>query len=364
MAIFLFKSKPVKPSGVNSQSLNSSNSLKMSDSIEYNSCKAFVLKKLIGFDGGVYTNYLPVSSSNELTRGHDVLAESQGLIMEYSVQINNRSLFDTSFNYVKTNIFNESGLVAWRVVNGKPADSDASVDHLRIAGALVDAAVRFKDKSLSMVAGVLSTSLLSNSIRDGILVNGYTINASEMDSQVNLCYLDLNTMKKLAVFNSQWSDVYSKSLTLINSGRIKNSIPLFQESWNINTKSFSQLSNVDTMESILTLYYLCQTHNQKASDIKWLKSQLSRGSIYTKYDKSGAAVSKIESTAIYSLIMLSARCIGDSQLYNMAKVKLLKLQVTDKANEIYGSFGDPTTLQVFSFDNLLALTALDSEPGK
>jgi hypothetical protein len=59
--------------------------------------------------------------------------------------------------------------------------------------------------------------------------------------------------------------------------------------------------------------------------------------------------------------MLSARAVGDNQLYDMAKVRLLRLQVSDKSSAIYGAFGDPATLQVYSFDNLLALTALDSE---
>jgi endo-1,4-beta-D-glucanase Y len=336
----------------------------MSDSIEYNSCKEFVLNKLTGVDSGIYTNYLPAVSSNDLTRGHDVLAESQGLIMEYAVQTGNHSLFNSAWNYVKSNLLYDSGFVAWRVINGKPANSDASVDHLRIAGALEDAAQRFNDKSFNTYAGTLSAALLNFSVKDGILVNGYENSSTVPDSQVNLCYLDLNTMKKLSHFDSRWTDVYSKSLALINSGRIKKSMPLFEESWNINTKSFSQLSSTDTMDSMLTLYYLCQTRSQSSSDITWLTTQLNQGPIYTKYDKSGAAASKIESTAIYSLIMLSARCIGDSQLYDMAKIRLLRLQVSDKTSAIYGAFGDSATLQVYSFDNLLALTALDSGLGK
>jgi endo-1,4-beta-D-glucanase Y len=320
-----------------------------------------VINKLTGIDGGIYTNYLPATSSDELTRGHDVLAESQGLIMEYAVQTGNRDLFDSAWNYVKTNMLSDPGFVAWRVVSGKPADSDASIDHLRIAGALADAAQRFNDLSFSTDAKLLSAALLNNSVKGGVLVNGYDNTSSAPDSQVNLCYLDLKTMKKLSRYDSRFTDIYSKSLALIKSGRIKNNMPLFEESWNADNKSFSKLSNVDTMESVLTLYYLCQTNNQSSSDITWLKTQLNKGPIYTKYYKNGSAASKIESTAIYSLIMLSARAVGDSQLYDMAKVRLLRLQVSDKSSAIYGAFGDPATLQVYSFDNLLALTALDSK---
>ena len=73
----------------------------------------------------------------------------------------------------------------------------------------------------------------------------------------------------------------------------------------------------------------------------------------------GKAEDKSTSAANYAIAMMIGNAVHDDQLYDAAKKVLLSMQVTDKKSEIYGSFGDSKTKQVYSFNELNALVALN-----
>lgn len=61
----------------------------------------FIEKDLSKSGYGIYTNYIDKSSEGDITKGHSVLSESEGLMMLYSVNANNKELFDEHFDIVK-----------------------------------------------------------------------------------------------------------------------------------------------------------------------------------------------------------------------------------------------------------------------
>jgi len=54
----------------------------------------FINHKLSEENYGIHTNYLDSITTGEKTRGHDVLSESEGLIMLYAVETGNKELFN------------------------------------------------------------------------------------------------------------------------------------------------------------------------------------------------------------------------------------------------------------------------------
>ena len=61
----------------------------------------FIEKDLSKSGYGIYTNYIDKSSEGDITKGYSVLSESEGLMMLYSVNSNNKELFDEHFDIVK-----------------------------------------------------------------------------------------------------------------------------------------------------------------------------------------------------------------------------------------------------------------------
>ena len=61
----------------------------------------FIEKDLSKSGYGIYTNYIDKSSEGDITKGHSVLSESDGLMMLYSVNANNKELFDEHLDIVK-----------------------------------------------------------------------------------------------------------------------------------------------------------------------------------------------------------------------------------------------------------------------
>ncbi len=328
----------------------------VSQSKQYEACREFVIHKLMNAQGGVYTNYVD-APSDTLTKGHDVLSESQGLIMSYAVQIRDKALFDTAWRFLKTELMTEQNLFSWRTSSINAA-STASVDDLRIAGALYSGAAVFSDVNYRRAADKISKSLYKYCVKEEILTDGYDFMSNKSMNRAHLSYLDIFSMRKLAVYDRKWRKVYHKSLLLINEGRVAENMPLFRDQYDIESQSYQQTHKFDMLTSMLTLYYLCQTDNYKQQDIDWLKLQLANGSVFTKYDKDGIAASDMQSSAVYAIIMLIARRIGDDDLYQRCKSSLYQLQVMDPDSEIYGSFGNASNLEVYSFDNLLAMWAL------
>lgn len=330
--------------------------LKVSAGTEYRETRDFVLNRLMGADGGVYTNYLPVQSQGEITRGHDVLAESQGLLMLYAVQTNDRSLLDQTWGYVKAHLLMQSGLVAWRSVEGKPADSNATVDDLRIALALHRAAARFHETAYRTAESRLGTALLSYCVKDRLLLSGSA--QSGTAAPVLLSYLDLGALQALASDDSRWDTVYARSAALSDQAELEASLPFFRESYDITTGRFSGQKQYQTVSSLLTLCYRGAVGRPDARRLAWLQKACGDSGLYAAYDGNGNAVSSVQSTAVYALAMLTAREWGDGALYRSAREHLLTFQVTKADSPLLGGFGNADTDEAYSFDNLMALLAL------
>lgn len=333
-----------------------------STSVQLNACHAFLLKRMIGSSGEIFTNYLDAESSGVETRGHSTLSESQGLLMLYAVETGDQRLFESCLNYIRQHMELSSGLIAWRVDSGKPAPENASIDDLRIALALNRAYRRFGSTNYEQTASKLSSALLKSCV-NGRYLTGFSGTAGKPADDIILSYLDLNAMASLSGLDTRWSGVRQAGLALIGESGAGSSLPLYAYSYNLKTRSFSNGDNgdYDILGSLLIEYYLTESGMGSSARMNWLKEQCDGSGLFSKYDGKGRPASSVQSTALYALTMLVAKASDNGGLYNSALKRLEAFQVKDTSSPIYGSFGNPSTLQVYSFDNLTALLALSQD---
>lgn len=119
----------------------------------------FIEKDLSKKGYGIYTNYINNTSEGDITKGHSVLSESEGLMMLYAVNANNKELFDEQFEIVK-NMRLKNGLISWRKEGDENSDSSATIDELRIIKALLLAYNRWDKFYYKFYAINIANSLL------------------------------------------------------------------------------------------------------------------------------------------------------------------------------------------------------------
>ncbi|MGL5069601.1 MAG: glycosyl hydrolase family 8 [Sarcina sp.] len=370
------KSKDKKKENENQEKKEKMNLDKKSESTnEYkNSLIEFIDDKMSN-RYGVYTNYLDESSQeNDITTGHNILSESHGLMMLYSINADDKERFNKSFNTVKNNMLMENGLVVWRIdKDGIQKDTtNAIIDDLRIAKALLYGYDKWKNEDYKRLALEIGNALKEYCVGvDGYLRDFYDTEYNVTNEKVDICYIDIAAMKKLAEHDSEWNEIIKKNRKLIDGAYVSDELPLYHKEYYYDTKKYVDMKNekgkvfIDTTTSVVTVLNKSEAGEDVSSFIKWANKQITeKGFIVGAYNKDGSAASNIESTAIYSTVAIIAKEQGETQLMNKCFEKLKEFQLNDIGwnnagidEELYGAFGDKTNQSVFSFDNLYALNA-------
>lgn len=316
----------------------------------------FINEKLMDEYGGIYTNYNNISTEGDLTKGHDILSESQGMMLNYCLYKNDQEKFNDSFKYIKENMFLKNGLISWRIENNKSSDVSATIDDLRIARALIIGAEEFDNLKYRYYGIKISNGIYKNLIQENRLIDFH--DGYGKSNVTTLCYLDLYALKLFSLFDDKWNDVYTKSLEIINNGYISDELPLYRKYYDGNIEIFDNEENIDTLLSILVILNKAEVNEDISKSVDWIKERLKYiGYISTSYNINTLDESKIESTSIYANIAQIAKFINDEELYNMAINKMKNFQVINEKSNIYGSFGNEQTEDVYSYDNLNALLA-------
>ncbi len=323
---------------------------------EENILNEFISKKLMSELGGIYTNYNNISTEGDLTKGHDILSESQGLILNYYLYKNNKDEFYDSFKYIKENMFLKNGLISWRIENNKSSEVSATIDDLRIARALIIGAEEIDNLKYRYYGIKISNGIYKNLIQENRLIDFH--DGYGKSNVTTLCYLDLYALKLFSLFDDKWNDVYNKSIQIINEGYISDKLPLYRKYYDGNVESFDNEENIDTLLSILVILNKAEANEDISKSVAWIKERLKHiGYISTSYNVNTMDESRIESTSIYANIAQIAKVINDEELYDMAINKMKNFQVTNEKSNIYGAFGNEQTEDVYSYDNLNALLA-------
>lgn len=314
---------------------------------------AFLTGHMMNEDGGLYTAYR--DSDGAHPRGHDVLSESMGLLMEYAVSSNNRELFDRSWQYVSEQM-QRGGVFAWYVdADGQQADSNALLDDLRIAGALCQADKKWGGyaQAVTELAGQLRGK---NTYRNQ-LSSFYDFNQLRSGSSISLAYGDFATLEALAEYDPAFAELGDRLKIIVAGGFISEEFPLYYGSYDYKAHKYST-DSLNTAEALLTVYHLCGTELLRPQTLVWLKNALQTDTLAARYDIHGKPVPgyQYDSTAVYAIAARIGQKCADGELYRLARQKMEKARVTDPDSLFLGAFchrSDGGDLR--SFDQLMPL---------
>ncbi|MGG7178559.1 glycosyl hydrolase family 8 [Clostridium paraputrificum] len=316
----------------------------------------FIDNNLKNDEWGIKTNYNDEISDGDITKGHSVLSESQGMMLLYYLDRDRKGEFDNTLVYVEKNMFLPNGVLSWRVEEGESSETSATIDDLRVIKALLLGEERWGDKKYRKVALNISRGIKKELLDEGML-SDFNDGTNKSD-KTTLCYLDLPTIKLISKLDKDYNDIYKNSLEIMNGGYISDEIPLYKKEYDRKSNLYDD-GDIDTLLSSIILLNRVEVGEDISKSIEWIKSKYKEdGGIFISYSKdTGKAISSIESTSIYSNLLQVASLLEDTELYNICIKKLEEYQILDVNNPIYGAYGNGNTKEVYSFDNLNALLA-------
>lgn len=343
----LFSSKSVQKLNI----LNSKHNIPEAESLAL----SFVMQHMSGPQLSIYTNYLNTGRGNdEIASGQDVLLESQGLLLLYLLNHDEKESFDLCLDWTVDNLYLGNGMFSWvKRKTSKAGNSSALIDDFRILRALTCAYEKWNDDRYLVLTKDVSSAILSNSTLGGRLVDFYDLSSKDRADYITISYLDLYTMEKLAYYDAKWEDVYSDSLELVRNAKIDGT-GLYMFQYDLGEKSFGKDEEINLIQSLYVMLHLKEAGQFDKEGINWIWDQYEKfGKLYAVYSSSTLKpLSDIESTALYALAARLFYLSGDMEKAQTLLLECEKFQVKNKNSEIYGSFGNEVNLEVYSFDNL------------
>lgn len=313
---------------------------------------AFIEGQMSDGEGGFYTN---TDTRGNSPFGKDVLSESQGLMLMYALSVDDRVLFDKTWQFTKTNLL-KNGIAAWYVsADGVSADVNALLDDLRIWFALYQAGQKwdglYQEDASAMLAAVENLCL----DKKGRLVDFTDLNKGDKADTISLQYLDLTALKAMAEADADFEPVYRNAEKILLEGRISDEFPLYYKSYNYRSRSYDT-GNLNTAEALYTLWNLSRAGLLPEDTLEWLKEKVMAGTLGARYRTNGDVVFGYDfhSTAVYGLAALIAQEAGDDEMYETALRRMERKLILDVNNELYGAYTQKGAT-IYSFDQLIPL---------
>lgn len=326
------------------------------DYVKYGGSEAaekFIASQLSGSEGGIYTNYTGKSGTHPT--GHDVLSESQGLMMEYAVLADDQGAFDRAYDFLKANMY-EQGIFSWYVTaDGEKAGANALLDDLRICRALCMAEEQWGGYGKEVEE--LADAILKYNVYGDSMSSFYDFFQESPGSVISLCYGDLDALGRLQEQNNKWGELKDRMAAIVQDGYIGDGFPLYFSSYDYDKKKYSQ-DSINTAEALMTLYHLAEAGLLKETSEEWLLEQLEGDGLAARYNVDGTVVPgyDYETTAVYAIAGLIGYESGNAGIYTRSLQKIEQNRVWDTGSSFYGSFmnqeaGD----DVIAFDQLMPL---------
>lgn len=319
----------------------------------------FINNQLTDSRGAVHSSYFP---SEEETFQSDILSESQGAMLEYSVAYGNQELFDHILNYIQNSMLID-GLISWVVTEEGASKVNALVDDLRIYEAIYQANESWGGYEDELAD--YQRRLLHYGINEGSFIDFYDAENKAYARRFTLCYGDLKAMELLAQTDDAFETAREEAVILLQNGQISEEFPLYYSWYNYEKKSYEK-DDLNMAEAMVTLLHLAEADMLPDNTLLWLKTQMNHSGVKARYTVKGKVVSgyDFDSTAVYALIAMIGAEIDDDTLVSQAVKKMEKMRIDDTALTYNGAFGMEDGSGITSFDQVMPLLAYVRIYGK
>lgn len=307
----------------------------------------FLRENLLNSEGGVRM-HVPESSAQSPS-GRDVLAESQGLLMEYAAKTHDRALFEKAYGYVKAHL-DRQGLLAWYTSGGETGNVNALLDDLRVLKSL-NAMGGYTEDIMSRAIAIAA----GNRDESGNLVDFYSFSDGSRANRLTMCYCDWQALEIIRPLVPGFGDSLARAEEILAGAYLGDDFPFYANYYDYETKTYDD-SSLNMAEAMLTLLHQAQAGRLQEASLRWLRTRMAGDGIYARYDIHGNVVSggDYESAAVYAIVGLIAQAVGDDLLLTQAVSRMEAFRCFRAGDPLNGAFADSLE-NVNAFDQCLAL---------
>jgi hypothetical protein len=314
---------------------------------------------------GVSTNSLSIPVSGDLPGGADVLSESVGMLMQYALEAGSQTLFEKQYLFLDEVFTVKKNIIVWKVdQDNNITNSNALIDDLRITGTLITAYEKWGTKKYLRKAIEIADGLKTYNMKNSTLVDYYDYKVEKSGDTLTLTYIDLETIKKLTVYDKEWEGIYNRSLDILQNGKADSNGIFFNLKYNVLNNTYMKVDKVNMIDQLIIAENLLKAGLKPEATLSWIANYFNYyGYIVNDYyvkDKKQASVN--ESPAVYALCSRVFLMAGDKimakKFYDRLMGNVFNARVIDKSSKYYGGFANKKTGESLSFDNLQALLTI------
>lgn len=315
----------------------------------------FLTTRMVQPDG-VYTNYLDDGQADSDTAtGHEYLSESTGLWLQHLAVTKQKAAFAQFYRRSKAALWQgQQFTYRYDPARGYQYPVNAGVDDLRIVNAVGRFAKQAASGSWQRTYTKLAQTVAANTVPQGRVVDYVDAHTHERARQTTMCYVDLATLAPLVTAKQ-----YARALALVQASRLTGALPLFATRYDFSSHAYTGTDSINIVESLLTAVHLAAVKQVPAKTVAWVKQQVQRGTLYNRWGANGTPQTTDQSAGGYALAAQLGLLTGDRAMARTALQHALNFQITAADTPLHGALGDLGTRQVYSFDNLETLVALD-----
>lgn len=313
----------------------------------------FVRNQLLTDDGGVRMNVN--TSTSGAPSGHDILSESQGLLMEYANLSGDTELFDLAYSYVK-NKLDVNDLMRWYATDraDSPARVNALLDDLRVLNALSDQQ-QTTGGYTQEIASRAEAIAQYNFDSDGHLIDFYTFEDGTRAHQITMCYLDWQALSILEEQIPWRKSSIEAAAQILDGAYLGDEFPFYANFYDYEKQSYDT-GSLNMAEAMLTLLHQAEAGKLPDASLAWLKKQMSGNGIWARYDIHGNVVPgyNYQTPSIYAITGLIALVCDDQELLTQSVSRMEDFRCFSEGDPLNGAFAE-TLDGVSSFDQCMAL---------
>jgi hypothetical protein len=322
--------------------------------------ETFIERSMKNLNGTLATYVKETEMKDEdHVQGREALSESLGLWMQFAIEKGDEELFTECYSILRLYFLSDEGMVYWRLSPAGEvlAEANASIDDLRIAHALLQAAALWEREDFLETGKKIGMHLNARNKQDRILADFYDKKSKKAGKLVTYSYIDFPAIQALANEGALDREIVMEMEQLLTEVPVRNGF--FAKAYQIDTGESTFDQEVNMIDQMLIALHRSQAGLDSPSFLAFIKKELKEhGVIYARYeaDSKKQAV-PYESPALYALAILYAIEEEEENLAAQLYIRMTEFREDRIASVYYGGYTIAKDGNTHIFDNLLPLIA-------
>ena len=318
------------------------------------------INKWLKSDKGLITTYIKESKHEDadLVAGRDVLSESLGLSMIYALNKKDETLFNEDKELLVDYFIESDGFVYWKLTEsgGKEVGTNALIDDIRIADALMTASDVWENDDYAYTADVMTEYTFKHNVNQGKLVDYYDRKNKLVSSDITLSYIDPVALKNVAGDVTRNKEIAENTIDILQNAPLKNGF--YPKSYQVDKKNYQYDSQVNIVDQAIVAYHQAKAGESSEEFLAFIRQEMDENDyISGMYDlKTKKPIVNYESPAVYSFLIMYLLEIDETSLANQIYQQMILHRDEDPSSPYYGGYS-VTNGDTHVFDNILPMIA-------